>query len=87
MTLPSEDEDERQLIGSIIDHLGVKAIIEPSQRITEVLVVAKLTDFEDGSTSLGVYNSSGVDWIALLGLLRAAQILMEITQFSHTEED
>lgn len=86
MTLPSDD-DERQQIGSIIDHLGVTAIIGPNQQITEVLVISKLTNFEDGTTELGVYNSSGMDWIAMLGLFRAGQLLMEIAQFAHTEED
>lgn len=82
-----DDASERQPIGSIIDQLGVTACIEDNQQITEVLVVAKLTDFADGSTSLGVYNSTGMDWIAQLGLFRAATLVMECAQFAHTEDE
>ena len=65
----------------------MSAIIEPNQQITEVVVVAKLTNFEDGTTGLGVYNSSGMDWISMLGLFRAGQLFMELSQFAYTEEE
>lgn len=80
-------DDDREPIGGIIDGLGVSASLETTQKITEVLVLAKITDFEDGSTSVGIYNSTGMDWISQLGLFRASMLVMEFAQFSHIEDE
>lgn len=82
-----DDEETGKPIGSIIDGLGVTASLDPSQHITEVIVLAKITDFEDGGTSVGVYKSDDMDWVSQLGLFRVATLMMETTYFSHTEED
>lgn len=84
----NENADDRtQPIGSTIDGLGVHATLDENQHITEVLVLAKISDFEDGSTSVGIYNSAGMDWVAQLGLFRAAMLVLETAAFSHSIPD
>ena len=83
----SDEEDEGKPIGAILDALGVTADLEETQRITEVLVVAKVIDLEDGEVDLGIYSSVGGDWMAQLGLFRAATLAMETTHCSHTKHD
>ena len=82
-----ESENEPQQIGETIDRLGVHATLDENQHITEVLVLAKIADFNDGTTSVGIYNSAGMDWVAHLGLLRAATLMMEtLSQYVPDEE-
>lgn len=83
----SDDEDEGKPIGAILDALGVTANLEETQRITEVLVVAKVIDLEDGEVDLGIYSSIGGDWMAQLGLFRAATLAMETMHCSHSKHD
>lgn len=66
-------DDDRQLLGSIVDNLGVTASLDPDDQITEILIIAKISDFESGGTALGFYHSKGLDWIGQLGLMAAAQ--------------
>ncbi|MBP2370240.1 hypothetical protein [Pseudonocardia parietis] len=70
-------DDERQPIGGALDALGVRASLEPDERITEALVIAKIVDLETGRTMLGMYHSEGTDWISHLGLLSAARQAMD----------
>ncbi len=65
---------ELQPIGSILDDLGVKARLDDTDRIVEVLVIAKIVDLaeEDAVPYLGIYNSTGADWISQRGLIHAA---------------
>lgn len=65
---------ELKPIGEILDELGVKAKLDPTDRIVEVLVIAKIVDLaeEDATPYLGLYNSQGADWISQRGLLHAA---------------
>lgn len=83
----TDDSEDRQPIGEILDRIGVTASLEENQHIIEALVLAKVSDFADGSTSVGIYYSVGMDWISQLGLFRASQLIMELAQFSHTEDE
>lgn len=57
--------------GPILDELGVTLELEPNDRVTEVLILAKLTDLDTGDVGL-VFASNDLDWIAQAGLLAAA---------------
>lgn len=61
-------------IGQILDELGIKAKLDPTDRVVEVLVIAKIVDLaeEDAVPILGVYGSEGSDWISQRGLLHSA---------------
>ena len=60
-------------LGPVIDRLGITGNIDPNDQVTECLVICKVVDFETGRTSLGFYSNEGLDWIAVHGLLAAAQ--------------
>jgi hypothetical protein len=57
--------------GPILDDLGVHMALDPNDRVTEVLVIGKLTNLETGDVGL-VCASNDLDWIARWGLLAAA---------------
>lgn len=61
--------------GPVLDELGVTLDLDPHDRVTEVLLLAKTTNLETGDVALLV-ASNGLDWIAQAGLHAAyAQIL------------
>lgn len=62
---------DEQPIGPLLDNLGIVTDITPDQQITDVVVIAKVTDFADGTTAVGLYGSA--DWVTQLGLITAAQ--------------
>jgi hypothetical protein len=65
---------EWQPIGDVLNELGVKIKLDPTDRVVEVLVIAKIVDLaeEDAVPILGVYGSEGSDWISQRGLLHSA---------------
>jgi hypothetical protein len=67
----------REPIGPLMDALGVQIELEESQQVTEVLVIAKVHDFKTGDTAVGMYKSDCTDWVSQLGLLAAAQQIVD----------
>lgn len=65
-----------QAIGEQLDALGVLLDIGEGQQITEVIVVAKLTDFNIGGTALTIGSNPGLDWLSHLALLEGAGIVV-----------
>jgi hypothetical protein len=63
-------------VGEIIDALGVKLDLSATQQLTDVIVVGRVVDFEDGNTGLMIGSSDGLDWILELGLLTAARQIL-----------
>jgi hypothetical protein len=61
--------------GPILDDLGVRLGIDDTDRVVEVLVLAKTLDLESGEVGLAMAHN-GIDWIAKSGLLAAAQFVM-----------
>lgn len=61
-----------QPIGPILDGLGVTIDLDDGELVENVLVLAKTVD-ESGGVALTVANSVGMSWIEQLGLLAAAQ--------------
>jgi len=66
---------ETQAAGPIIDGLGVTFHLDPDDRVTEVLILAKTTDLNTGEVGLSL-ASNGLDWIAQIGLLTAANVVL-----------
>lgn len=61
--------------GPILDELGVKLDLAQQDRITEVLVLAKTTNLDNGDVAL-IIASNDLDWIAQGGLhFAAGQVL------------
>jgi hypothetical protein len=75
-----------QPLGPILDNLGVVANLDAGEQITDVLVIAKISDFDNGHTAIGVYNNTGVDWVLKLGLLAAAREVLD-TEIGRKGED
>jgi hypothetical protein len=74
-----------QPIGPVLDALGVTCDLGENQQVTEVLVIAKIHDFERGGVALGVYHSD-VDWISQLGLLDAGRMVIQDAPFSDAND-
>jgi hypothetical protein len=69
---------EPQPLGPIVDGLGITLHLDPDDRVTDLLVIAKTADLGDGRVGLSV-TSNDLDWIAKLGLLTAAKaVLMDV---------
>jgi hypothetical protein len=66
-----------QPIGPMLDGMGVTIDLEPGQQITEVVIIAKVVDFSSGNTAVGLYKSQGTDWVGQLGLMAAAQQIID----------
>lgn len=71
------DQEGNVPAGPIVDELGVRFTMEPTDRITEVLVLAKTTNMTDGAVALSIAASPGLDWIAQLGLITAGRLVIE----------
>lgn len=66
-----------QPAGPLLDALGVELDVEDGDQITEVLVLAKVANFDTGRTGLTIGASNGLDWIAQRGLLSAATLVCD----------
>jgi hypothetical protein len=62
-------EEEMQPIGAILDALGVAGPLDKSERITDVVVFAKVTNFETGDMKVSVYLSDDTDFVTVAGLM------------------
>jgi hypothetical protein len=74
-----------QPIGPLLDALGVTIELEDNQQLTEVVVLAKGTDFDSNETALVLSASPGCDWIAQRGLVSAAQHVLNQTDVNPDE--
>lgn len=68
---------ESRPFGHLLDDLGVTAPLGDNDRITEVMVIAKVVelDSDDSTPILGIYTGSGTD--AKRGLIHAAREVLE----------
>lgn len=72
MSAPLDDDNPRQRpAGPILDDLGVTIGMDESDRVAEVLVVAKTVSMNTGDVAL-VISSNDLDWVAQWGLHAAA---------------
>lgn len=73
----SELGDDKPL-GAILDNLGVVGALRDGHQIVEAVVVCKVVDFDqDGDVSVLMASSTGLDWIARIGLLGAAKDVVD----------
>lgn len=61
-----------ELLGNLVDSLGVCHNPEPGEIVSDALVVMKVVDAE-GRVSLRVCGSAGMSWIEKVGMLRIAE--------------
>lgn len=73
MSEPSQDTEHPA--GPILTELGVTLMLNDTDRVTEVLVLAKVTNLDTGRVSLCT-SSNDLDWIAQRGLVAAAQHML-----------
>jgi hypothetical protein len=66
---------EPQPLGPIVDDLGVTLHLDPDDRVTDILVIAKTADLATGKVGLSM-SSNDLDWIAKMGLLTAANVVL-----------
>ena len=49
--------------------------LEENQQVTQVVMIAKIADFDSGYVNVGMSASDGVDWIDQVGLIETARIM------------
>lgn len=47
--------------------------LEDNDQVVEAVILAKIIDFKEGGTGVGIGYTTGMDWIGQLGLLSAAE--------------
>ncbi len=62
--------------GPLVDALGVTVAMDAHDRLTDVLLIGKTIDLEDGSVGLVISASDDLDWISQAGLLDIARRLV-----------
>jgi len=72
--------------GPILDELAVTMPLDEHDRVTEVLLLAKVTNLETGNVAL-LNASNDLDWIAQWGLLAAAKQVFEMDSPYRTDSD
>lgn len=76
----------KRAAGPILDELGVTFELDEQDRVTEVLLLAKVTDLDTGSVSL-MYTHNDLDWISQLGLHAAAGQVLNAEPPYHPDDD
>lgn len=74
-----------QPIGPILDGLGVTIDLDDGDLIESALVLAKHVD-ADGLVSLSLASSDGMSWLEQLGLLAAAQQIVNSQHWDHPDD-
>jgi hypothetical protein len=65
-----------QQIGNLVDRHGVILDLEDADLVSDVLVVAKVST-TDGGTTIAIGASDGMDWVTQLGLVTAAARIID----------
>ena len=75
-----------QPIGPILDGLDITIDLDDGELVENVLVLAKTVD-QAGAVALTIANSAGMSWIEQLGLLAAAQHVLNGGTCEHPDDD
>ena len=75
-----------QPIGPVLDGLGVTIDLDGGDLVESAVVIAKV-HLADGSVSVALSDSTGLSWIDQLGLLAAAQQIVNDRPFRHPDPD
>lgn len=74
-----------QMIGDVLDGLGITLDLDDGDLVASALVLAKVVG-EDGEVSLFVGQSDGLSWLEQIGLVTAAQQVIQQTQFAPRDD-
>ena len=80
------DEDTEQPIGPVLDALDVTIDLDPEERLTDVIVIGRSMDFENGTAQLVVTGTKHTDWITKLGLFAAAKDMLNMVSIVDDED-
>lgn len=75
----------QQQIGPVLDGLGVTIDLDEGDLVASSMVLSKVVD-ADGDVSLHITYSDGLSWIDQMGLLAAAQNLVQQVPFRAPED-
>lgn len=75
-----------QPAGPILDGLGITIDLADGDLIASAVVLAKVIG-ADGQVSIYIGDSEGLSWIEQMGLLAAAQNVIQQTSYEHRDED
>jgi len=75
-----------QPIGPILDGLGATLDLDDGDLVESVVVIAKIVG-PDGQASLSIADSEGMSWIDRIGMLAAAQQVVQQVPFEYRDED
>lgn len=75
-----------QPIGPILDGLGVTIDLEDGDLIESAVVLLKTVD-SSGAVGVEIANSAGMDWLAQLALITAAQRIVDDHDFDCRGDD
>lgn len=78
--------DKKVPAGPILDELGVTLDLDDEDRLTEVLLIAKITNLNTGRPAL-LLASNDLDWIQQWGLHAAAGQVYMTSQPVHGDDE
>lgn len=75
-----------QKIGGLLDSLGVSADLDVGDMVPDALVLLKAVG-EDGTVALTLASSEGLSWLDQLGMLTAAQAIVNQGRYEQHSDD
>lgn len=75
-----------QLIGPILDGLGIPINLDDGELVETALVIAKIVD-GDGEVLLGLYGPENLSWLDKLGLVEAAKNRITARPWTDRDDD
>lgn len=67
------------------EELWASLELGPHQQVVDAILLARVTDFDQGGTLLSMAGTEGADWIVQLGLIEAAKLLITRAGYHNTE--
>jgi len=61
--------------------------LKKNDQVTDALLIARVADFEKGGTALSMSTTDGVDWIIQLGMIHAAEMVMQADDPQRSDDD
>lgn len=77
---------ERNL-GPILDQLGVKTWLTDADHVTDVVVVLRIANTDDGETRIGISYSPGTDAVIRRGLIELGRDFEEMSGLEMIDMD
>jgi hypothetical protein len=61
--------------------------LEENQQIADAVLIARVVDFDSGTSSIFMINSPGMHWVLQRGMLSAAQHIADCQSFFDDEDE